>query len=157
MQIESRYKNTRTHVIYIYTHAYGYSTFGFGRMHAHSHADIVSDQRHLGTKFWAVGRMSAWLPMIGVNWTNCINQGVVMCKSVHRAVDGTYAHASDNRPRSWQPDQQWEWHGMTYCYWNTSTWPVCHSRWVCVHQEWPCWTVFSGSAGCALAEFGFSS
>lgn len=28
-------------------------------------------------------------------------KGVVMCKSVHRAVDRTYAHASDNRPRSW--------------------------------------------------------
>lgn len=28
-------------------------------------------------------------------------KGVVLCKSVHRAVDRTYAHASDNRPRSW--------------------------------------------------------
>jgi len=28
-------------------------------------------------------------------------KGVLLCKSVHRAVDRTYAHASDNRPRSW--------------------------------------------------------
>ena len=84
------------------------------RMHAHSHADLIPDQRHLSTKFWVAGRMSAWLPMIAVSWAHCLNQGVVMCKSVHRAVDRTYAHASDNRPRSWQPDQQWKWHGMTW-------------------------------------------
>ena len=28
-------------------------------------------------------------------------KGVVLCKSVHRASDRAYAHASDNRPRSW--------------------------------------------------------
>ena len=27
---------------------------------------------------------------------------MVLCKSMHRAIDRVYAHASDNRPRSWR-------------------------------------------------------
>eukprot|EP00438_Fugacium_kawagutii_P021567 Skav212151 [mRNA] locus=scaffold754:48169:53503:+ [translate_table: standard] len=41
-------------------------------------------------------------------------QGVVLCKSVHRAIDRTYAHASDNRPRSWQLDSNWEGFGKDH-------------------------------------------